>query len=48
MVVVVVLVLVDSKSGKDTFLQVPVTQRFSFARKMGSHVANCMLCPVAP
>lgn len=36
------------RSGKDSFWQAPVTQRFSFARKMGSHVANRMLCPVAP
>lgn len=36
------------KLDEDSSLQAPVTQRFSFTRKMGSHVANRMLCPVAP
>lgn len=42
------VVVAGGRSGKDSFLQAPVTQRFSFARRMGSHVANRMLCPVAP
>lgn len=35
-------------SSEDSFLQAPVAPRVSFARKMGSHVANHTSCPVAP
>lgn len=47
-VVPVAVVVAAAKSGEDSPLQAPVTQCFLFARKVGSHLANRALCPVAP